>query len=173
MSLAAALRTVYILTYNDLPKLCKCRMFERMCGSMQRTRSSCQLAFFLSCCSALILQGATVSNDQIFTAVDCVIQRGLVPYATNAVYLLLGASNVQASSGACRPSYPLMDLFLHLLPCLGCSTLFLMLCHRPLGPPPLTPPVLPCDCSSELVKSSPRICFHLGSVIVLLESCHI
>ncbi|CAL8467418.1 g6956 [Coccomyxa elongata] len=46
-------------------------------------------------------QGATVSNDQIFTAVDCVIQRGLLPYATNAVYLLLGASNVQVSSGMC------------------------------------------------------------------------
>ncbi|CAL8467417.1 g6955 [Coccomyxa elongata] len=46
-------------------------------------------------------QGAALSNDQIFTAVDCVIQRGILPYATNAVYLLLGASNVQATSGMC------------------------------------------------------------------------
>ena len=43
-----------------------------------------------------------MTNDQIFNAVDCAIQNKLVPYATNAVYLLLGASNVKASSGECR-----------------------------------------------------------------------
>nr|QOL01142.1 putative extracellular protein CSOL_065 [Pseudococcomyxa simplex] len=46
-------------------------------------------------------QGASLSNDQIFNSVDCVIQRGILPYATNAVYLLLGASNVKATSGMC------------------------------------------------------------------------
>ena len=46
------------------------------------------------------VQGTSLSNDQIFTSVDCVIQRGILPYATNAVYLLLGASNVKATSGA-------------------------------------------------------------------------
>ncbi|EIE24427.1 hypothetical protein COCSUDRAFT_65352 [Coccomyxa subellipsoidea C-169] len=45
--------------------------------------------------------GNNLSNDQIFTVVDCVIQRGIVPYLTNAVYLLLGASNVKATSGMC------------------------------------------------------------------------
>ncbi len=43
-----------------------------------------------------------MTNDQIFSAVDCAIQNKQVPYATNAVYLLLGASNIQASSGKCH-----------------------------------------------------------------------
>lgn len=47
----------------------------------------------------LAVQGRTLTNDQIFNAVDCAIQTGAVPYATNAVYLLLGASNIKASSG--------------------------------------------------------------------------
>ncbi|BDA42945.1 probable protein EXORDIUM-like 3 at C-terminar half [Coccomyxa sp. Obi] len=45
--------------------------------------------------------GNTLSNDQIFGVIDCVLQRGILPYATNAVYLLLGASNIKASSGMC------------------------------------------------------------------------
>ncbi|BDA42947.1 probable protein EXORDIUM-like 5 [Coccomyxa sp. Obi] len=43
----------------------------------------------------------TLSNDQIFQVVDCALRKGLLPYATNAVYLVLGASNIQASSGMC------------------------------------------------------------------------
>ena len=49
-----------------------------------------------------MLQGRSLTNDQIFSAVDCAIQNNQVPYATNAVYLLLGASNIQASSGECH-----------------------------------------------------------------------
>lgn len=48
-----------------------------------------------------MLQGKSLSNDQIFTAVDCAIQNRQLPYATNAVYLLLGASNIKANSGEC------------------------------------------------------------------------
>lgn len=46
-----------------------------------------------------MLQGKSLSNDQIFTAVDCAIQNKQLPYATNGVYILLGASNVKAASG--------------------------------------------------------------------------
>ena len=49
------------------------------------------------------MQGRTLTNDQIFTAVDCAIQNNLLPYATNAVYLLLGASNIKVNSGAAPP----------------------------------------------------------------------
>ena len=49
------------------------------------------------------MQGRTLTNDQIFTAVDCAIQNNLLPYATNAVYLLLGASNIKVNSGVAPP----------------------------------------------------------------------
>ena len=49
------------------------------------------------------MQGRSLTNDQIFTAVDCAIQNKLLPYATNAVYLLLGASNIKVTSGAAPP----------------------------------------------------------------------
>ena len=42
-----------------------------------------------------MLQGKSLSNDQIFTAVDCAIQNKQLPYATNAVYLLLGGQQHQ------------------------------------------------------------------------------
>ena len=45
------------------------------------------------------MQGRSLSNDQIFTAVDCAIQNNYLPYATNAVYLVLGASNIKVNSG--------------------------------------------------------------------------
>ncbi len=54
-----------------------------------------------------MLQGKSLSNDQIFSAVDCAIQNKQLPYATNAVYLLLGASNIKATSGErCCASTP-------------------------------------------------------------------
>lgn len=49
------------------------------------------------------MQGRTLTNDQIFTAVDCAIQKNLLPYATNAVYLVLGASNIKVNSGVAPP----------------------------------------------------------------------
>jgi hypothetical protein len=49
------------------------------------------------------VQGASLSNDQIFQVVDCAIQSGLVPYASNAAYHVLGASNIKATSGESHP----------------------------------------------------------------------
>lgn len=64
-------------------------------------------------------QGTSLSNNQIFGVVNCAITRKLVPYMTNAVYLVLGASNIQATSGAwlyhlgCQhPSYVLLPVIL-------------------------------------------------------------
>ena len=47
----------------------------------------------------LCFQGTSVSNNQVFNVVDCVLRENLVPYATNAIYLVLGASNIQVTSG--------------------------------------------------------------------------
>ena len=67
-----------------------------------------------------MLQGKSLSNDQIFNAVDCAIQNKQLPYATNGVYILLGASNVKATSGECystailrRTSLPMLVSFGH------------------------------------------------------------
>ena len=49
-----------------------------------------------------MLQGLTINNDQVFNAVDCAIQSKQVPYATNALYLVLGASNVKLTTGECH-----------------------------------------------------------------------
>ena len=44
-------------------------------------------------------QGTSLSNNQLFNVVDCAITKKQVPYATNALYLVLGASNIVATSG--------------------------------------------------------------------------
>ena len=46
------------------------------------------------------MQGTSLSNDQVFNVVDCALRNKQVPYATNAVYYVLGASNIQVTSGA-------------------------------------------------------------------------
>ena len=63
-------------------------------GTCSPYRFSCQ------CVPGMRAQGAALSNNQIFGVVNCAITRKLVPYMTNAVYMVLGASNIQATSGA-------------------------------------------------------------------------
>lgn len=45
-------------------------------------------------------QGTSLSNNQLFNVVNCAITKKLVPYSTNALYFVLGASNIVATSGA-------------------------------------------------------------------------
>ncbi len=71
------------------------RILVYACTELRRPQDTVR-----SVAECVLLQGKTLTNDQIFNAVDCAIQNKQVPYATNAVYLLLGASNVKASSGA-------------------------------------------------------------------------
>jgi hypothetical protein len=65
----------------------------------QATLTAC-LGCDASACLGARAQGTSLSNNQIFGVVNCAITRKQVPYMTNAVYMVLGASNIQATSGA-------------------------------------------------------------------------
>ncbi len=39
-------------------------------------------------------QGLTISDDQIFAVIDCLLRQGRLPYSADAVYTFLAASSV-------------------------------------------------------------------------------
>jgi len=62
-------------------------------------------------------QGLTISDDQVFAVVDCLLRQGRLPYSADAVYTFLGAPRAQ-----CRPPGPLLQaaVFLCSLLTSGC-----------------------------------------------------
>jgi hypothetical protein len=57
------------------------------------------------------MQGSTVSDDQIFAVIDCLLRQQRLPYSADAVYAFLAASNVynpgvDAEDGAAQTGCP-------------------------------------------------------------------